>query len=276
MAASHLFQPLSMGASELPNRVLMAPLTRSRSAQPGDIPQELNATYYGQRSGAGLIIAEATQVSPLGKGYAFTPGIYTDEQVAGWKLVTDAVHAEGGTIFLQLWHVGRISHVDLLPEGQPPIAPSAIAATSQTFVSATSGMVDVSAPRALATEEMPGLVEQYRQAALNAKAAGFDGVEVHGANGYLLDQFTRDGTNQRHDAYGGSLENRLRLPLEVVTAVVDVWGRGPRGLPHLPARRVQRHQRFEPHRDVLDPRAPPRRAEAGLHPCRRGIWPAGP
>ena len=224
MSHDRLFQPLAMGALELPNRVLMAPLTRSRSKQPGDIPWELNAEYYAQRASAGLIIAEATQVSPMGKGYAFTPGIYSDEQVAGWRLVTDAVHAAGGKIFLQLWHVGRISHVDLLPEGEVPIAPSAITANSQTYISADSGMVPVSEPRALATDEIAGVVEEFRRGAENAKAAGFDGVEIHGANGYLLDQFTRSGTNQRDDQYGGSMENRLRFPLEVAKAVADVWG----------------------------------------------------
>ncbi len=224
MSDDVLFSPLPLGPLTLPNRILMAPLTRSRTRQPGDVPTELNATYYAQRATAGLVIAEATQVSAQGKGYAFTPGIYTDEQIAGWKLVTDAVHAAGGLIYLQLWHVGRISHADLQPDGAAPVAPSAIPAKSQTYISATSGMVDVSPPRALALEEMPGIVDQYRKGAENAKAAGFDGVEVHGANGYLLDQFTRSGTNHRADAYGGSLEGRLRLPLEVVDAVVGVWG----------------------------------------------------
>jgi N-ethylmaleimide reductase len=224
MSDDVLFSALPLGPLTLPNRILMAPLTRSRTRQPGDVPTELNATYYAQRATAGLIIAEATQVSAQGKGYAFTPGIYTDEQVAGWKLVTDAVHAAGGRIYLQLWHVGRISHVDLQPDGASPVAPSAIPAKSQTYISATSGMVDVSPPRALALEEMSGIVDEYRKGAENAKAAGFDGVEIHGANGYLLDQFTRSGTNHRTDAYGGSLEGRLRLPLEVVDAVVEVWG----------------------------------------------------
>ncbi len=226
MSTDALFQPLTLGDLELPSRVLMAPLTRSRSKQPGDIPWELNAEYYAQRASAGLIIAEATQVSPMGKGYAFTPGIHTDAQVVGWKLVTDAVHAAGGRIYLQLWHVGRISHVDLLPEGAAPVAPSAIAAQSQTYISADSGMVAVSEPRALAIDELPGIVDEFRQGAQRAKAAGFDGVEIHGANGYLLDQFTRDGPNKREDAYGGSIENRLRLPLEIAAAVAEVWGAG--------------------------------------------------
>ncbi|MEM1166807.1 MAG: alkene reductase [Planctomycetota bacterium] len=230
-----LFDPITAGDLALPHRVVMAPLTRNRAAQPGDVPHELNATYYAQRASAALIISEATQVDPLGKGYVATPGIYSDEQVAGWRLVTDAVHEAGGRIVLQLWHVGRISHVDLLPEGEQPVAPSAIRATSQTVVSAESGMVDVSAPRALRTDEIPGIVAQFRRGAENAKAAGFDGVEIHGANGYLIDQFTRDGTNQRDDQYGGSLENRVRVPLEIARAVVDGWGAGRVGYRISPA-----------------------------------------
>ena len=226
MSTDALFESLGLGDLALPNRVLMAPLTRSRSKQPGDIPWELNAEYYAQRASAGLIIAEATQVSPMGKGCAFTPGIHSDEQVAGWKLVTDAVHAAGGRIYLQLWHVGRISHVDVLPEGEVPVAPSAIPAQSQTYISADSGMVGVSEPRALAADELPGVIDEFRQGALRAKAAGFDGVEIHGANGYLLDQFTRDSSNKREDDYGGSIENRIRLPLEIAAAVVEVWGGG--------------------------------------------------
>jgi len=219
-----LQEPLTLGAITLPNRILMAPLTRARSKQPGDIPQALNATHYAQRASAGLIISEASQISSQGKGYAFTPGIHSDEQVEGWRLVTDAVHEAGGRIFIQLWHVGRISHVDLQLGGAAPVAPSAIRSKSQTIISADSGRVDVSMPRALETDEIPGIIEDYRVAAQNAKDAGFDGVEIHGANGYLLDQFTRTGSNQRTDQYGGSLENRLRLPIEVTNAVVDVWG----------------------------------------------------
>ncbi len=220
-----LFTPFKLGALELPNRVLMSPLTRSRSSQPGDIPNAMNAEYYRQRAGAGLIIAEATQVSPQGKGYAFTPGIHSTAQIAGWRLVTEAVHQAGGRIHLQLWHVGRISHPDLQPDGALPVAPSAIKPQgAQTFVSADSGMLDIPEPRALRTDEMPGIVEQFRQAAANAKQAGFDGVEIHAANGYLLDQFLRSGTNQRSDEYGGSLANRLRLTVQVTQAVVDVWG----------------------------------------------------
>ena len=223
-AQQQLFTPVRFGEITAPNRVFMAPLTRSRSKQPGDIPWELNAEYYRQRAGAGLIVSEATQVSPQGKGYAFTPGIHSDEQVAGWKLVTGAVHQAGGRIFLQLWHVGRISHTDLQPGRASPVAPSAIAAKSQTYTSAESGMVPTSLPRALETGEIPGIVEQFRIGAQNAKRAGFDGVEIHGANGYLLDQFTRDGTNARTDRYGGRIENRIRFPLEVARAVTEVWG----------------------------------------------------
>jgi N-ethylmaleimide reductase len=220
-----LFRPFTLGDLPLPNRVIMAPLTRSRAKQPGDIPWELNATYYAQRAGAGLIIAEATQVSPQGKGYAFTPGIHSDEQVDGWRKVTTAVHEAGGRIHLQLWHVGRISRPELQPDGALPVAPSAIRPEgAQTFIDASSGMVDVLEPRALEAGEIPGIVEQYRRGAENARRAGFDGVEIHAANGYLLDQFIRSGTNRRDDEYGGSLENRLRFPLMVVEAVTQVWG----------------------------------------------------
>jgi len=220
-----LFNPFTLGDLVLPNRVLMSPLTRSRSKQPGDIPSEMNATYYAQRAGAGLIFAEATQVSPQGKGYAFTPGIHSSAQVDGWRLVTDAVHAAGGRIYLQLWHVGRISRPELQPDGQLPVAPSAIKPEgAMTFTDAHSGMVEVLQPRALSHEEIPSLVEQFRKGAENAKRAGFDGVEIHGANGYLLDQFMRSKSNRRDDEYGGSIDNRLRFPLMVVDAVIDVWG----------------------------------------------------
>lgn len=221
-----LFETFKLGNLILPNRVLMSPLTRSRSSQPGDVPNDMNAEYYQQRAGAGLIISEATQVSPQGKGYAFTPGIHSEEQIAGWKKVTDAVHEAGGRIHMQLWHVGRISHPDLQPDGRKPVAPSAIAPEgAKTFVSADSGMVDIPEPRALETDEIPGIVEQFRIGAQNAKAAGFDGVEVHAANGYLLDQFLKSGSNQRTDEYGGSAENRAKLTLMVSQAVVDVWGK---------------------------------------------------
>jgi N-ethylmaleimide reductase len=220
-----LFSAFTLGDLTLPNRVLMSPLTRSRSKQPGDIPWELNATYYAQRAGAGLIFAEATQVSPQGKGYAFTPGIHSAAQVEGWRLVTDAVHAAGGRIYLQLWHVGRISRPELQPDGQLPVAPSALKPSgAMTFIDERSGLVEVLEPRALLSDEIPSIVEQFREGAENAKRAGFDGVEIHGANGYLLDQFMRTKSNRREDAYGGSTDNRLRFPLMVVDAVVDVWG----------------------------------------------------
>ena len=216
-----LFSPVQMGALQLANRIVMAPVTRSRMAEDG-VPNELHATYYAQRAGAGLIIAEATNISAQGRGYAMTPGIWSSEQVAGWKKVTDAVHAAGGKIVSQLWHVGRFSSVDLQPNGEAPVAPSAIKAQGTTYTK--NGVVDVSMPRALETAEIPAIIEQYVQAAENAKRAGFDGVEVHSANSYLLDQFLRDSTNQRTDRYGGSIENRARLTLEVTEAVVAVWG----------------------------------------------------
>lgn len=217
----NLFSPYQLGNLELPNRIVMAPLTRSRAGQ-GNVPHELNATYYAQRATAGLIIAEATQVVPQGQGYPNTPGIHSPEQVAGWKLVTDAVHQQGGRIFLQLWHVGRISHPDLQPHGELPVAPSAI--TPKGEAATYEGPKPFVTPRALETSEIPEIVEQYRQGAANALAAGFDGVEIHSANGYLLDQFLRDGTNKRTDQYGGAIENRVRLLLEVTEAVTGVWG----------------------------------------------------
>ena len=220
-----LFEPVNLGGLRLRNRIVMAPLTRSRSAQPGDVPTAMNAEYYRQRAAAGLIIAEATQVSPQGKGYAFTPGIHSQAQIKGWRLVTDAVHEAGGCIFLQLWHVGRISRPELQPGGATPVAPSAIKPKgAMTFISADSGMVEILEPRALRADELPGVVEQYRKGAENARQAGFDGVEIHAANGYLLDQFLRSNSNRRTDEYGGSVENRLRFPMMVVEAVVDVWG----------------------------------------------------
>ncbi len=218
-----LFDSLQMGALTLPNRIIMAPLTRMRSAQPGNIPHALNAEYYSQRASAGLIISEATQISQQGQGYPATPGIHSDEQIEGWKLVTRAVHDAGGRIFLQAWHVGRISHSSHQPHGAAPVAPSAIAPTGKTFT-ADWNQVPYETPRALETSEIAGIVADYKQAAHNAKIAGFDGVEVHGANGYLLDQFLQDGTNHRTDNYGGSIENRARLLLEVVDATIEVWG----------------------------------------------------
>ncbi len=226
-AADLLFTPTRLGDIAVANRIAMAPLTRNR-ALPDRVPSPLAITYYQQRASAGLIIAEATQISPLGQGYLDTPGIYSDAQVAAWKSVTDAVHAEGGRIVLQLWHVGRISHTSLLPEGEVPVAPSAIRANGKTFTA--NGFEDVSAPRALAIEEIPALIEDYRIAARNAIAAGFDGVEVHAANGYLIDQFLRDGSNHRSDAYGGSIENRTRLLFEVVSAVAETIGAARTGV----------------------------------------------
>jgi N-ethylmaleimide reductase len=216
-----IFSPFRLGPLALPNRIVMAPMTRNR-AGPGNAPTALNATYYAQRASAGLIIAEASQVSPQGLGYPGTPGIHSTEQVAGWKLVTDAVHDAGGRIFLQLWHVGRISHPSLQPDGALPLAPSAIAPAGQAWT--LDGMKPYVTPRALDTAELPGIVAQYRSGAENAKTAGFDGVEVHAAHGYLLDQFLRDSTNRRGDAYGGSAANRVRLLVEVMEAVAAVWG----------------------------------------------------
>ncbi len=228
---SILFEPIDAGALRLPNRILMAPLTRSRAGE-SRMPNALMAQYYAQRAEAGLIITEATSVSPMGVGYAGTPGIWSPEQVEGWKLSTHAVHENGGRIFLQLWHVGRISHPVFL-NGESPVGPSPIAASGH--VSLLRPEQPYPTPRALETSEIPGIVEAYRRGAENAMAAGFDGVEIHGANGYLLDQFLQDISNQRTDAYGGSLENRARLMLEVADAVISVWGAGRVGM-HLAPR----------------------------------------
>ena len=216
-----LFTPIEVGPLTLPNRIVMAPLTRSR-AGPGNVPTTLSALYYAQRASAGLIISEATQVAPEGQGYISTPGIYSAEQVAGWKCVTSAVDACGGRMVLQLWHVGRISHPSFQPGGALPIAPSAIRPNAKAFTA--NGFEDIPTPRALEISEIPGIVAQFAQGARNALAAGFNGVEVHGANGYLIDQFLRDGTNKRTDAYGGSIENRMRFLLEVVDAVSAAVG----------------------------------------------------
>jgi N-ethylmaleimide reductase len=216
-----LFSPARAGALELKNRIVMGPMTRNR-AGPGNVPGAANATYYEQRAGAGLIVTEATQVSPQGVGYPGTPGIHTDEQVAGWRGVVDAVHAAGGRIVLQLWHVGRISHPSLQPDGALPVAPSAIQPVGQAIT--TTGLQPFVTPRALETTEIAGVVEQYRNGARRAKDAGFDGVEIHGANGYLIDQFLRDGSNRRTDRYGGSVANRIRFLVEVTEAVTAVWG----------------------------------------------------
>jgi N-ethylmaleimide reductase len=215
-----LFSPFRLGQLELANRLVMAPMTRSRAVD-GNVANPLAATYYAQRASAGLVISEGTQVSPQGIGYIRTPGIHSAEQVAGWKRVTDAVHGAGGTIFAQLWHVGRVSHPDF-HDGALPVAPSSLPVEGEAFT--TKGKAKIVVPRALRTDEIPGIVAQFRSAAEQAKAAAFDGVELHGANGYLLDQFLRDGSNHRTDEYGGSLRNRTRLPLEVTQAVVDVWG----------------------------------------------------
>jgi len=218
--ALDIFSPITLGKIELRNRIIMAPLTRNRSGQDG-VPQAMNVTYYQQRATAGLIITEATPISPMAHGYPALPGIYTDAQVAGWKHVTQAVHAQGGKIVIQLWHVGRISHPSLLA-GQQPVAPSAIKPAGKAFT--YQGLVDYVEPRPLDSTELPSIVQDYVHATRCAIAAGFDGVEIHAANGYLLDQFLRDGSNQRTDAYGGSFENRARFLLEVTQAVVDVIG----------------------------------------------------
>jgi N-ethylmaleimide reductase len=225
--SSKLFEPYKLGPLTLANRFVMAPLTRNRAVQ-GLVPSPLAVEYYGQRASAGLLITEASQVSPQGQGYQDTPGIYSAEQVAGWRKVTERVHARGGRIFLQLWHVGRISHTSLQPNGGAPVGPSAIRAKGKTFVGGK--FIEISEPRALELSEIPGIIESFRRGAANAMAAGFDGVELHGANGYLLDQFAKDGTNKRADAYGGSIENRARLMLEVAGAVAAEVGSGRTGI----------------------------------------------
>lgn len=224
-----LFQPTRIGDIEVANRVFMAPLTRSRADEPaGDVPgSAMNVEYYRQRSGAGLIISEGTQISPLGKGYMATPGIYSDAQVEGWKRITDAVHAAGSKIVAQIWHVGRVTHPDLTG-GAQPVGPSAIAPKVDAYT--RNGKVAVPVPHALTKAEIAEIVQQFRRAAANAIRAGFDGVEIHGANGYLIDQFLRDGANQRTDEYGGSVENRCRFALEVVDAVVAEIGAGRVGI----------------------------------------------
>ncbi len=216
-----VFSPIQLGPCALKNRMAMAPMTRNRAGL-GNVPQPMNAEYYMQRASAGLIITEGSQVAAEAVGYPATPGIHSSEQVAGWNKVTEAVHAKGGRIFLQLWHCGRISHPSLLPGGMLPVAPSAIAPKGEVFT--PEGMKPFATPHALTLDEIPGVIEQYRSAARHALEAGFDGVEIHGANGYLLDQFLRDGSNQRSDAYGGSFANRARLILEVTEAVCGEWG----------------------------------------------------
>lgn len=219
-ASVDVFSRYTLGPLELKNRMVMAPLTRSR-AEANNVPSSMAATYYSQRASAGLIITEATQASAGGQGYVSTPGIHSDAQATEWKKITDAVHQKGGLIFVQLWHVGRISH-PVFRNGELPVAPSAVAPRGvQTYTD--GGFQDIPTPRALETAEITGIVAEFRQAAINARAAGFDGIEVHGANGYLLDQFLEDGTNQRTDQYGGSVENRARLLFEVISAITGVW-----------------------------------------------------
>lgn len=256
---SPLFAPYRLGSLQLDNRVVMAPLTRSRAGA-GFVPTPLMAEYYAQRASAGLIIAEASQISQQGQGYQDTPGIYSREQIDGWRLVTDAVHSAKGHIFLQLWHVGRVSHSSLQPDGGRPVAPSAIRADALTFVD--DAFVAASQPRALESAEIPAIVQAFRQATANALEAGFDGVEIHAANGYLIDQFLRDGSNQRSDRYGGSIENRSRFLMEVMAAVIGEAGAdrvGVRLSPVSPANGVSNRDNlalFESVFDQLDQLAP--------------------
>ncbi len=225
MTSSPILQPVTIRGLSLKNRIVMAPLTRSRSSTEG-VPPDFAADYYGQRSSAGLIVSEATNISPQAVGYAYTPGIWSNEQVEAWTRIVSTVHANDGCIFLQLWHTGRISHPDLQPGGQLPVSASAVKPEGTAFT--MEGMKPHVTPRALETDEIPGIVEDYRRAAVNARRAGFDGVEIHSANNYLLEQFVRDSTNKRTDRYGGSIENRLRFPLDVVRAVTEVWDGGGR------------------------------------------------
>jgi len=219
---TRLFEPFQLGPITLANRFVMAPLTRNRAIPPGMVPSPLAIDYYGQRASAGLLITEASQVSQQGQGYQDTPGIYSPEQVEAWRKVTDRVHERGGKIFIQIWHVGRVSHTTLQPGGGAPVAPSAIRAKGKTFVNGT--FTDISEPRALELTEIPGIIDDFRRGTANALAAGFDGVEIHGANGYLLDQFAKDGANKRNDLYGGAIPNRARLMLEVAAAVASEAG----------------------------------------------------
>jgi N-ethylmaleimide reductase len=221
-SATALFEPTQAGTLKLSNRIVMAPLTRNRAGT-GLVPNRFAAEYYAQRASAGLIIAEATQISAQAQGYADTPGVYSDAQVAGWRKVTDAVHAKGGTIVLQIWHTGRVSHTMFQPDGKAPVGPSAIRADTKTFA-VGQGFIDVSEPRALERDEIPAIVEDFRTGARRAIEAGFDGVELHGAHGYLLDAFLRDGTNHRTDLYGGAIENRARLLLQVAKVVAKEIG----------------------------------------------------
>lgn len=228
MSVAPLFHSIQLGDLLLNSRIVLPPLTRCRSSQPGNIPNDLMAAYYQQRSSAGFMVSEGTQIEPRGQGYAWTPGIYSEEQIEGWRKVTKAVHDEQGVIFCQLWHVGRVSHVNLQPGNQPPVAPSPLRATAvKVFIETGPGtgqLIEPSEPRELTTAEVKELVQLYKQAAQNAKKAGFDGVELHSANGYLINQFISEHTNHRTDEYGGSLENRLRFLKEVTEAVISVFG----------------------------------------------------
>lgn len=275
-----LLTPVVVGDVGLPNRVIMAPLTRSRAGQPGDVPTDLNAEYYAQRASAGLIVSEGIVISPQGRGYAWTPGLYTDKQEAGWKKVVGAVHAKGGHIAAQLWHVGRVSHSLLQEGGGQPVAPSAVmAATTKCFpvqADGTAAFVPCSQPRALLTQELPGVVDQYRQAAIRAQRAGFDFVEIHSANGYLLQQFLATNTNQRSDQYGGALENRARLTLEVVDAAIGVIGAGRVGVrlsPHFNANDIQDEETEAI--SLYLARELGRRGIAYLHIAEAGAWIGG-
>jgi N-ethylmaleimide reductase len=230
---SMLFTSLNLGQLNLPNRIAMAPMTRARTAQPGDVPNAMMAEYYAQRASAGLIVTEATQITQQGKGYSFTPGIHSPEQIAGWRLVTDAVHRAGGRIFLQLWHVGRMSHASFHADGLP-VAPSALSSDAKVWIvnpqTGAGEMIARSTPRALATDEIVGIVDDFRRGAANAIAAGFDGVEIHGGNGYLIDQFLRRSSNIRTDHYGGEQANRIRFLVEVAEAVAREVGPGRTGI----------------------------------------------
>ncbi|WP_297833739.1 alkene reductase [uncultured Roseibium sp.] len=245
-----LFDRYDLGPLALPSRIVMAPMTRSRSTQPGNVPNDMMADYYGQRASAGMIVSEATQISSQGQGYSFTPGIHSAEQVDGWRKVTDAVHQKGGRMVLQLWHVGRMSHAQFQGGGQP-VAPSAIAPGASIWAvdpeTGQGGMIECPVPRALTAEEISAIVEDYRTAAANARAAGFDGVEIHAANGYLIDEFLRSTSNRRTDAYGGSQENRIRFAREVAEAVSKVIGAERTGIRFSP---------FITQRGMDDPAAP--------------------
>ena len=266
MSASALLKPITADDLAAPNRVWMAPLTRSRATMPGNIPNALMAEYYAQRAdprtGAGVIIAEATPISPQGRGYYATPGVHTDAQEAGWRTVTDAVHARGGKIVLQLWHVGRVSHHALQPDNQPPVSSTDTPSQSKTYIDATYTRHQTTAPRTLDPAELPGIAEDFASAAARAIRAGFDGVEIHGANTYLLDQFTRDGMNQMPPPWGGHTENRLRFPLLVAQSVADAIG---------PGRVGYRISPLSDHHDAVDSDPGATFAALGEHLGRMGL-----